>query len=518
MVLLSPSLVMPSRTVLFICGSLLVAWLCFKFISRHSHPLPPGPRKLPVIGNILSIPRAYQWMKFAKWAKHYNSDIIHLDVFGSSIVVLCSYDAVVDLLDKRSSIYSNRPQLLMATELMGWKNSIFLKQYGESWRAGRRLLHEQFQPTAVTRFKPQQTVASHHLMQRLLNSPVDFSAHIRYAASDLSMSIAYGMDVVPAHVKVATATLAAVAVASSPGAYFVDFIPMLKHAPEWFPGASFLRNGRKWKQDYENVVNEPFTQTQQALVDGLAAPSFTQEVLETLNAREDNVSQNDFLKFAAADIYMGAVDTSVSAITAFFLAMLLNPQAMRKAQAELDAVIKPGFLPSFEDEPRLPYISAIVLETLRWHVVNPLAIPHAATEDDVYRGYRIPASSIVIANVWAITHDENKYQDPFEFRPERYLTKEGVLDPTVQDPRSVVFGFGRRACPGMHLGTSFVWITVASVLSCFNITKALDKNGVATEPSYEQSSGLVSFPKPFKCSIAPRSPDAAKLIKETTDV
>lgn len=80
--------------------------------------------------------------------------------------------------------------------------------------------------------------------------------------------------------------------------------------------------------------------------------------------------------------------------------MLKHPEAQAKAQLELDSVLGFGQLPSFGDEASLPYISAIVNECLRWEVPTPIAIPHQSTKDDEYRGYHIPAGTIVIPNSW----------------------------------------------------------------------------------------------------------------------
>ncbi|KAJ7923381.1 cytochrome P450 [Mycena leptocephala] len=499
--------------LLFLFGS--AALIYFWKLSK-STSLPPGPPKVPLIGNVLSIPTSHQWITFSRWAKDYGSDVIHLDVFGQSVVVLDSYNAATDLLG--SSIYSNRPKLIMATELMGWENSIFFRSYGEMWRAGRRMLHEQFQPSAASRFRPQQITTAHRLLLRFLESPVEFSEHIRHAAGSLSMSITYGIDSLPAHsplIENAAATLAAVVFAATPGSFLVDFLPILKYVPAWFPGAEFQRKARKWKQDTKQMLDTPFEMTKRALADGVAPPSFTQHKLETLDKEQDTKSQEELIKWTAADIYVGesrAADTSVSAIHSFILAMLSNPVAMRAAQAEIDAVVRPGFLPTFEDEENLPYVSAIVKETLRWHPVTPIAVPHSLTEDDVYHGNRIPAGSIVLANVWSMTHDESDYPDPLNFIPERFL-KDGKLNLDVRDPLSLVFGFGRRVCPGMHLGYSFVWIVIASILSAFDITKAVDEDGEVVEPSYAYSSGLLNFPLPFRCSIQPRSSEKARSIK-----
>ena len=80
--------------------------------------------------------------------------------------------------------------------------------------------------------------------------------------------------------------------------------------------------------------------------------------------------------------------------------MATNPEAQKKAQAELDAVVGPSRLPDFDDQPSLPYVSAVIKECLRWRSGVPLGIPRRSIEDDEYRGYFIPKGSIVIANLW----------------------------------------------------------------------------------------------------------------------
>ena len=80
--------------------------------------------------------------------------------------------------------------------------------------------------------------------------------------------------------------------------------------------------------------------------------------------------------------------------------MAAHPEVQKAAQAEIDAVVGPNRLPDYADQNSLPYVSAVILECLRWRSVVPLSIPHKSTEDDEYRGYFIPKGSIVIANIW----------------------------------------------------------------------------------------------------------------------
>ena len=128
---------------------------------------------------------------------------------------------------------------------------------------------------------------------------------------------------------------------------------------------------------------------------------------------------------------------------AFFLAMVLNPKVMKKAQEELDRVVGKGELPDFSHKDDLPYIDALVKETLRWNSPLPTAVPNRAMHDDVYRGYLIPAGATVIQNVWAVFRDPKIYPDPETFNPDRFL-KDGKIDPLVFNPEDRLFGTGRR--------------------------------------------------------------------------
>ena len=143
--------------------------------------------------------------------------------------------------------------------------------------------------------------------------------------------------------------------------------------------------------------------------------------------------------------------------------MALNPDVQKKAQAELDAIVGPNRLPEFDDQQNLVYVNAVIKEASRWQVVLPFSVPHMTVEDDIYRGYFIPARTVLFPNVRYVTllycfssradvifflsacmHDPNVYEDPDEFRPERFI-RDGKLDFTAApDPAAFIFGFGRR--------------------------------------------------------------------------
>ncbi|KAJ7489127.1 cytochrome P450 [Mycena latifolia] len=476
-------------------------------------PLPPGPSKLPLVGNLFDVPATFQWKAYHHWSKIYNSDIIHLDLAGTSLIVLCSLEATDALLEKRAALYSDRPNLPMVMDLMGWDYNIALMRYGDEWRTHRRLFNQAFHAKASEKYQPQQLAVTLVLLKGLLETPDAFSSHFRHMAGALIISAAYGIDVLPSddpYVTVAHKALHSFTVANVPGRYLVNTFPILKHIPKWFPGAGFKRQAEEWRKLARRMMEMPFAETKRQMGSGTSRASFTSDSLHALKESPDPYYNEAHIKATAGTMFFGGADTTVSALQTFILSMLANPEAQKKAQAEIDSVTGQKYLPVFEDRDSMPYVSALVKEVLRWQPVAPFALPRLLTTEDEYRGYRLPAGSIVIGNAWGLLHDEGIYPDPHTFNPERFLLN-GQLNPAVEDP-DAAFGFGRRFCPGRHMAVSSIWISVVSILATFNIDKAVDDEGRVIEPSYEYLSGSISAPLPFKCTITPRSKEAIALI------
>jgi len=238
---------------------------------------------------------------------------------------------------------------------------------------------------------------------------------------------------------------------------------------------------------------------------GVAQPCYLTTLLESQGASEEDT------KWIGGSMYIAGSDTTVSSVMSFVLAMMLYPEVQKKAQEEIDRIIGTERLPDFIDRDRLPYIGALLTELHRWAPITPLSFPRRSFEDDEFKGYFIPKDSIVLANVWAMTRDENHYEDPNRFWPERFLD-EGHGKPNT-DPRLYCFGFGRRICPGSHIGDNNIFMIVVSMLAAFNISKKRDANGVEIVPEFSFTSGLSSRPRDFEFDIKPRSEAVSTLIR-----
>jgi cytochrome P450 len=204
-------------------------------------------------------------------------------------------------------------------------------------------------------------------------------------------------------------------------------------------------------------------------------------------------------------MYGAAGETTFASLTTFILAMIFHPHVMRKAQAEIDRVVGNGRLPTFKDRHLLPYVEAVLMETMRWKPALPLGVAHRSMEDDEYQGFFIPSQTIVMPNVWAISQNPTEYPNPTDFQPERFIPSESGL-PMPTDPREYAFGFGRRICAGKHFADATLFIGIASILATFDILKEVDPvTGLEVDPRVEYTTGFVSHAEPFKCRFIPRA-------------
>ncbi|KDQ62053.1 hypothetical protein JAAARDRAFT_122537 [Jaapia argillacea MUCL 33604] len=490
-----------------------IVGLRYLLVKRGRAPHPPGPKGWPIIGNVLDMPTEKMWLVFAKWGERWG-DIVYVNLLGQPMVFLNSANTAVETLDKKSSIYSDRPSFTMAGELAGWAPGLGFLHYGDRFRETRRLLHRVMgTKTNMEAFLPMVDLETRRFMKRVLNDPENVYEWIRKAAGATILNLAYGYQVKEGHdefVDLIDRAMKQFSIMTTPNAFLVDAFPILRHVPSWFPGAGFKRIAAEYKETCTDMANLPFEYVKQQMASsaGTALPSFSSNHLESGKLTEE---QDSIIKWAACSLYAGGSDTTVSAIYTFFLAMTLFPDIQKKAQDELDAVVGTDRLPVFGDREHLPYVEALVKEVFRWHPVAPLGVPHRLMEDDVHNGYLIPKGSIVIPNIWNILHNPDAYKNPMTFGPERFLPTPG--NTAEPDPRTYCFGFGRRSFPeGLNLADASVFMTCAMTLSAFNITKALNADGSVITPPAEFLDGTVSHPKPFQCSIRPRSSKSVALI------
>ncbi|EIM84308.1 cytochrome P450 [Stereum hirsutum FP-91666 SS1] len=336
------------------------------------------------------MPKDHQWLAYASLGREHGSDIVHFDVLGSHVVIVNTAKTAHELFDKRSAIYADRPFFASLRILLGYDWIIGFTEYGEWLRTMRKHFHTFFQPAAVTEYRPLQTKAVHQLLRHLIRKPKDFSWHLRHMTGTIIIRIAYGLKVQPINdpnVEIAEKGLHAVSTASSPGAAIFDLFPMMLHAPSWFPGAGYKKDAKMMRHYSDDMLEVAYRTAKEAIGNGTASPSVTASMISQLNEKLLPEGET-IVKQLTGNMYLGKTSPSlqqfllvfdrkavtVCALEIFFLAMLLYPDSQRKAQAEIDAIVGTDRLPSFEDQDSLPYVHALMKETLRWHNVTPLGI------------------------------------------------------------------------------------------------------------------------------------------------
>ncbi|RXW19447.1 hypothetical protein EST38_g6400 [Candolleomyces aberdarensis] len=430
-------------------------------------PLPPGPKGLPLLGNVFQFPQANPWEGYHKLCEEYG-DMVFLTAPGLGILVLGSHRRAVDLLDKRSANYSERPTSPIV-DLMDLNWSFGLMPYGSKWREHNRTFHKYFSNSAVQQYYPIMYEETKAFLCKVNSQPndifEDMKLYVTYihigwrALSDYHarrlfgaalMRVAYGIDDNRKNKVLVDngATLASrFSDAVIPGRFLVSSIPALRHVPSWFPGAGFKKTFEELAHISYKALYPPFEEAKSNFAEGASGkyPSIAADLIDSLPEKSDAnyVTLETIARSVCAVGYVSGAETTVSSATALLYVLASYPEIYAKAQAEIDAVIGSGRLPLVTDREGLPYVHAIVKEVGRWYTVVPLGVAHAAKEDDEYDDYFIPKRTIILQNNWAMMHDPDVFDKPFEFVPERYI-KDGKIDPSVPDTDHAAFGHGRR--------------------------------------------------------------------------
>ncbi|KAI5825652.1 cytochrome P450 [Schizophyllum commune Tattone D] len=473
-----------SVIVVLIFPAVIYTYVRLRYASQP--PLPPGPRPLPLLGNFLSMPSRLDWLTYMQWAKRYS------DVLGQSMLVV------------------DTPQLPMI-ELMGWDFSVALMPYARNRRRCRRLLHEYIgnQLAANAQTQPPVVRSVRTFLRRMLNAKIDeLKAELHYMVGRIIFETAYGIVPKSAndpYITIGDAAANSLVRATQLGAYLVNIFPALKHLAGWFPGADHMAC-ISWRRLASALVEGPFADVKSKMAHG-ASPSLASIALSKATSAEEEQDIRD----ASATLYGAGLDTTVDALLFFFRTVLDHSDVQSRAAAEMQNALAPGQLSILDDEQCLPYTTAVVLESLRYRPIAPQGFPHLYTgsEADLYYGYTIPKGTVVMQNIWCTT-----YPDTDTFKPERFLTADGALDPTVRTPCDIVFGFGRRVCPGIHLAYTTLWLTAACTLRTYTISKTKRQDGSVVEPSSDLVSvGVTMKPADYGCISTPQDKQARTMLK-----
>ncbi|KAL2850249.1 O-methylsterigmatocystin oxidoreductase [Aspergillus pseudoustus] len=505
---------------LALCLSLI--GVLFVILNRRSRlriskspraPLPPGPPRAPLLGNMNDFPPkgTLEWLFWRDHLTQYGP-ISSLEIFGKTIIILNSAKDAIEIMDRKSAATR---WVVDSTwiKMCGWGPPLATYANQAMWKLLRTNLKREIgSKTSVAHFHTQMELSMRRLLATVVAAPEGLREHLWRDATAFMLNISYGYNMLPhGHDRLYDLARTAVGqfeeIATSMD-HPVNYIPLLQYLPTWFPGAEFARMAH----EFRTCITQ-FTSLPRRFVEyKMGQPDFKPSILSRLLEQGPPATKSDeetIMLWSAAAIYIGGADTTVSSMTSFVITMALYPDVQRKAQEELDRVVGYARLPGFEHRERLPYIEATVKENFRWRPPGPVSEPHVAGEVLSCNGYLIPKGSLLLPIIGTFTHDETVYSDPDLFKPERFLSTEDNASKVPEpDPKKYIFGFGRRICPGRFLADDRLWLFVAQFLACFSIAPA---DPDAPEPKWLP--GAISHPEPFPLKIEARSAEHERLVR-----
>ncbi|KAL8774150.1 MAG: hypothetical protein Q9209_001258 [Squamulea sp. 1 TL-2023] len=486
--------------------------------QKSNHRLPPGPKPLPVVGNILDLPPKGV-PEFKHWFKHKDiyGPISSITVMGLPLVIFHDKEAAHAIMGKRAQKTSARPQLNFAT-LCGFENFLITHQYDDKYRKHRKMVHQEIGTKGLSAgFQPIQEQEALQFVLQTFNDPDNMMVYLKTLAAAIIVKICYGYSIERKRpdplVELIEHAMDNLSLAFVPLSWAIDAVPALKYLPDWFPGTSYRKTAQEWKATNEAAAELPYSFVKRQMALKAHRPSYVSDLLQqSMTKTGSNIdldtTDEEAIKWTAVSLYAAGSDSTVAIMQSVICALLIFPEVVQKAHDEIDRVVGTDRLPTFEDRKNLPYIDGIVKEAWRWNPVGPMGLAHKSEEDIIYGDFVIPKGAYLLPSLWWFLHDPKDYSDPETFKPERYLAP--LHEP---DPSELAFGYGRRSCAGRFFADASVYITIVQMLAVFRIEKARDANGVEIPVTLDVVAGMVNRPKPYRFKIETRSARHAELLR-----
>ncbi|KAH9022271.1 cytochrome P450 [Lactarius pseudohatsudake] len=494
----------------------LVLWLIVRLAQRTFRNLPPGPKGLPFIGDVQHA-ADHGWLASPQRRDDYG-ELMYLSVFGQGILVVNSQRVAVDLLEKRSNIYSDRPRFISVNEFLTENLTFVFTGYGDLWRRFRRPAVEGFSKSVVPDFYPIQSREAIMLALALMNSTHSVKKHVQRHAWSIILSINYRLPPVESNDDPVIVGIVdhvqRVGHELEPGARLVELFPWMRYIPSRF--AKWKRYTQYWFiQDslrHERLLNK----VADDLAKGIDQPSFGATLLK--NQEKYRLSERE-QAWLVSDMLSAGGETTSTTLHWWLLALLVHPEVQVRAHAELDEVVGYARPPTFADLPSLPYIRAMVKEALRWSPATPLGVPHASSADDWYEGMFIPKGTIVLPNMGLINSDPTVFgSDSASFDPARYLDEKGQVKPLMdgREEGHASFGYGRRVCPGRFVAEGTLAIDFATLLWALRFERPEGAEGELDMHAFAPSG--IAHPVSFECKAVLRFAEAETILKAALDL
>ncbi|KAK8503181.1 hypothetical protein V6N12_067568 [Hibiscus sabdariffa] len=478
---------------------LSVAWLaslvflCTIFISRRCKQLkfPPGPKPWPIIGN-LNLIGSLPHRSLHKLSQLYGP-LVQLKFGSYHVLVASSAEMAEEFLKSHDQIFATRPSHAAGKYITYNYSDVLWAPYGSHWRQGRKIyMNELFSSKRLESFEYVRVEEMRAFVSRLMVLGKHFNV--------------FGDDQLGSNLILSVQELQEI----------LDEFFLLNgvfNIGDWIPWLYFLdlqgyvkrmkTLKKKLNRFHDNVFDEHKRKKKELGKDFMA-----QDMVDILLQLADGPGLDveltyDALRGLTLDLIAAGTESTAVTVEWAISELIKHPQLITQATEELDRVIGRERWVEERDIPQLPYLDAIVKETMRKHPVAPLLPPHMAMEDCNVAGYDIRKGTIVFVSTWSIGRDPSLWEQPEEFRPERFLGRK--IDVKGQSFELLPFGAGRRMCPAFNLGLKMIQLSIANLLQAFNWK--LPDNTKVEDLSMEEAPGISAPRKfPLVAVIEPRLP------------
>ncbi|CAL5328681.1 unnamed protein product [Camellia sinensis] len=480
------------------------------FNYRHcQRTSPPGPKPWPIIGNLNLIgPLPHQSLH--KLSQKYGH-LMQLKFGSYSVVVTSSAEMAKQFLKTHDHIFASRPVIAAGKYTTYNYSNITWSPYGPYWRQGRKIfLTELFSAKRLEsyeyiRVEERQAVISQ--LFALSGKPIILRGHISHMTLSVMSRIVLGKKYISESLREKSVLRVEEFQEMLDELFFLNGVV---NVGDWIPWIDFLdlqgyvkqmkALSKKFERFHDLVLGEHIARKEEEK--DFVAKDMVDVLLQLLDDPNLEIKLNgDSVKAFILDLIAGGTDTSAITLEWAMSELLKKPDLINKATKELDRVIGRERWVEEKDFPQLPYLDAIVKETMRLHPVVVLLAPHLALEDCKVAGYDIRKGTRVFINTWSMGRDPTIWDAPEEFCPERFLGKE--IDVRGQSFELLPFGSGRRMCPGYSLGLKMIRSSLANMLHGFSWK--LPDNLKTEDLGMEEVFGLTTLRKtPLVAVVEPR--------------
>ncbi len=464
-----------------------------------SLPLPPGPRGLPLLGS-LPVIRRDPHISLDRVAQQYGD--VCLLRFGSVPVALISHPVALKEAFEKPEL-ANRWHT-MALSALTDGHSLAMAPYGEHWlQLDGFTRREMLSPdnTEMTRANHVEPAVDELVERMARKADAGEMVHpndmLDRSSFELALRIFFGagwddtaefqrmMSLLQEDMNWTRSA------ANSP-----DLTDLLRWAA-FLPSKS-VKDARRLKEVRESIFN--------ALVEGVrgrsnfdpSSPTCLADVM--LASEESGDLSRSMIHDLLMDMMMPQTDGVATTVKFFLLIVANRPEIQARIHEELDQVAGRNTLPTVDHRERLPYTFAAIAESMRYRTASPLGIAHQASQDVEIGGYRIPAGTMVLSNLYGIHHAPRFWDSPHEVIPERFLPQpDGSPSPALTGGAFIPFGVGHRRCTGEQLGEIEVWLYITRLLHRLRFETPEGK-----PLSEDEIHGLTILPKPYTLKVTRR--------------